>query len=321
MKQARFTGDQRIEIAEGPEPSPGPAEVLVDVERCALCGSDFKIYKAGWPRTPGHEIVGRVRKPGHRLDGRRCAVYIPVWCGTCAECRRGDTHLCSSERPLVGWGTPGGYAERLAVPEQCLLPVADDVPADLAPLLLDAIGTTGHGIRLARRVTGIAEALVIGAGPIGLGALLVLAAMGAAKLRCAEPRPYRMQKAIEFGARAWDPSEKTRFALVIEASGSRGGRQAALEATAPGGACVFLGESTDSWSIEENREIKLKDFFLIRSFYFPISEYSENERMLVAHQDSFRRLVDAEAPLAALPALFAAFYRGESVKPMMVNAG
>ncbi len=321
MKQARFSGNQRIEITDGPEPSPGPGEVLLEVERCALCGSDFKIYKAGWPRTPGHEIVGRVRQPGHRLDGRRCAVYIPVWCGRCAQCRRGNTHICEAERLLIGWGTPGGYAERLAVPETCLLPVADDVPADLAPLLLDAIGTTGHGIRLARRVTGIEEALVIGAGPIGLGAVLVLQAMGASRLHCAEPRPYRLGKAVEFGALAWDPSEKTRFDLVIEASGSRAGRQAALEATAPGGASVFLGESTDAWSIEENREIKLKDFFLVRSFYFPIAEYHENERMLVAHQDAFRRLVDAESSLDALPELFAAFHRGESLKPMMVNAG
>lgn len=321
MKQARFPGGNRIEILDGPDPSPSAGEVMVEVERCALCGSDFKVYKNGHPRIPGHEVVGHVRQRGHRLDGRRVAVYIPIWCGHCQQCERGNTHCCETQRLLVGWGTDGGYAERLAVPEQCLLPVSDEVPADLAPLLLDAIGTSGHGIRLASRVTGIEDSLVIGAGPIGLGAVLVLQAMGASRIHCAELKEYRMRKAVEFGAVAFDPADKRRFDLVIEASGSAPGRQMALEATAPGGACVFLGESTEPWNIEENREIKLKDFFLIRSFYFPIGEYVENEKLLIANQDSFRRLVDAQAPLDDLPALFAAFHRGDSLKPMMVNGG
>jgi L-iditol 2-dehydrogenase len=320
MRQARFVGDNRIEIIEGPMPAPQPGELLVEVERCALCGSDFKIYGTGWPRTPGHEVVGHVRSPGHALDGRRVAVYIPGWCGQCAECRRGNTQCCETRPPLVGWGTPGGYAEWLAAPAQCLLPVADEVPPVLAPLLLDAIGTTGHGIRLARRVSGLGQCLVIGAGPIGLGAVLVLKAMGAGRIAAAEPNPYRLGKAVEFGAEALTADEHRRFELVIEASGSRAGRQQALEAAAPGGAVVFLGESTAHWDIEENREVKLKDFFLIRSFYFPIAEFAENQKLLIANQDSFRRMVDAEAPLAGLPDLFAAFHRGESLKPMMVNS-
>ena len=149
--------------------------------------------------------------------------------------------------------------------------------------------------------------------------MLVLQAIGARRIQCAELKPYRLQKAVEFGAVAFDTGARHRFELVIEASGSQPGRQQALEATLPGGACVFLGESTANWDIQENREVKLKDFYLIRSFYFPISEYAENERLLVAHQESFRRLVDAEAPLDGLPGLFAAFHRGESLKPMMVN--
>jgi len=318
MKQAKFLGGNTIEIVDGPIPVPASGEVLVEVERCALCGSDFKVYKSGWPRTPGHEVVGHVRCPGHTLDGRRVALYIPAWCGCCEQCRRGNTQCCEMKPPNLGWGTPGGYAEWLMAPTQCLLPVADDVPPKLAPLLLDVIGTTGHGIRLARRVTGIGNCLVIGAGPIGIGAVLMLQVLGADRIQCAELKPYRLQKAMEFGATQFDASRSHRFELVIEASGSRLGRQQALEATLPGGACVFLGESTDNWDIEENREVKLKDFFLIRSFYFPIGEFVENERLLVANKEAFGRMVDDEAPLEELPGLFAAFYRGEKVKPMMI---
>jgi threonine dehydrogenase-like Zn-dependent dehydrogenase len=319
VKQAFFRGGSIIEVVNGPEPVVGPGEVLIEVERCALCGSDLSIYKSGHPRIPGHEIVGFVRQEGHRLNGKRVGVYIPVWCGHCEECTRGNTHCCETQRILVGWSTNGGYAEGLSVPEQCLLPISEQIPADLAPLLLDAIGTTSHGIRLAKKVTTLDRCLIIGAGPIGLGSILVLQAMGGREIHCAEINAFRLQKAIEFGAAPLTADEARRFDVVIEASGSEPGRQKALELTRPGGACVFLGESNAQWKIVENRELQLKDFFLIRSFYFPIADFAENEQMLLQHAVSFRRLVDAEATIDDLPNLFAAFARGEHLKPMMIS--
>ncbi len=57
-------------------PDVGPGEVLVRVSRTALCGSDFKLWHKGAEFTAGHEIFGVVEQPGHRLHGRRCAIYI-----------------------------------------------------------------------------------------------------------------------------------------------------------------------------------------------------------------------------------------------------
>ena len=94
----------------------------------------------------------------------------------------------------------GGYAERLAVPERCLLPLPDDVPNRLAPLLLDTIGTTAHGIRLARRIVEPGTALVLGAGPIGLGAIIVLARIGFGPIHVVEPVSYRAAFATSLGA-------------------------------------------------------------------------------------------------------------------------
>lgn len=319
MRQARFAGNGEILIEDGPEPRPQEGEVLLRVERCALCGSDFKIYRSGHPRAPGHEIVGIVEAPGHRLHGRRCAVYIPVFCGDCAECRRGTTQCCTTRRELVGWSRPGGYAAALAVPEQCLLPVPDDLPPRLAPLVLDTVGTTAHGLRLALRVVRPRRMLVLGAGPIGLGAILVGQAMGVETVHCVEPRAYRADKAASFGAVVNGAADE-RFELVIEASGANAARQSALERTAPLGACVFLGESTAPWAIDENVEVKLKDFFLIRSFYFPVGEYADNLELLAADAERFGSLIDEEADLDGLPAMFAAFARGERLKPMLALA-
>jgi threonine dehydrogenase-like Zn-dependent dehydrogenase len=317
MRQVRFPGNDRVLLENGPEPRPGPGEVIVRVERCALCGSDFKIYHGGHPTAPGHEVAGIVDAPGHALHGRRVAVYIPIFCGACAQCRKGLTHCCETARRLVGWTTPGGYAEALAVPEQCLLPIPGDVPADLAPLVLDTVGTTAHGLRLALRVVQPTEMVVFGAGPIGLGAILVAQSMGIRDIACIEPRAYRAEKAAAFGATVIDPSAARRFELVVEASGNMQARQRALELIAPQGACVFIGESTAPWEIDENIEIKLKDFFLIRSFYFPIADHEPNLKILRDDQERFRSLIDEESGLDGFADMFAAFARGERLKPML----
>ena len=85
--------------------------------------------------------------------------------------------MCLEISSLIGWNRPGGYAEYLPVPENCLLPVPDDIEDSLAPLLLDTIGTSAHAVRFVSRVVPPQEAgpvLVTGAGPVGLGVILAL---------------------------------------------------------------------------------------------------------------------------------------------------
>lgn len=318
IEAARFLGDGRIAVESIATPVPAPGEVLLRVSACALCGSDLRPLRQGWPVTPGHEILGVVEAAGHALHGRRALVYIPTFCGGCAQCSAGDTHLCPTAE-LVGWQRAGGYAEALAVPEQCLIPVPDDIPDRLAPLLLDTIGTAAHGVRQAMRLVPPAPALVIGAGPIGLGALLVLRGLGFAPLAVVEPAEYRAGFAASLGAERLDAAAAAarRFALVVEAAGKDPARQLALEAVAPHGVVVQLGES-DRWSIAETRAIRRKDFFLVRSFYFPIGDVAANLVLLRDAVPDYTRLVDATAPLGGLEALFAAFARGERLKPLLV---
>lgn len=314
MKAARFLGEGRIAIEERAAPALPAGHVRLDVLACALCGSELRVWKNGWPVTPGHELVGRVNHPGHALHGRRALAYIPVWCGRCAPCARGDTQLCENMGDLVGWQTDGGYADSTIVPEQCLLPVPDDIPTELAPLLLDTIGTPAHGIRLAKKLVSAGPVAITGAGPIGLGAVLAAQKLGFPEVHVAELRANRLEAAIRLGAAALPADAGARFPLVLESSGADAGRQRALELTAPGGVCVFLGES-DRWSIEENRALRRKDFWIARSFYFPLREYEDNLALLRADRERYASLVDARAPLAGLEALFAQFARGERLKP------
>ena len=316
MLQARFLGEQRIEIARGAPPDVGPGELLVRVLRCALCGSDNRLYRAGAAHVPGHEIVGVVDAPGHARHGERVLVYIPVHCGGCASCRRGDTHQCPNITDLVGWQRPGGFAEALAVPERNLIGLPGDVPTDLAPLLLDTIGTSAHAIRLARRVVTGGRALVFGAGPLGLGLILALQRLGFPEIACVEPVEKRRTIAEAFGAEPMAPGAVAgQFSAVFEASGHHDARAEALLAVAPFGVAVFLGESDRPWTIVEAKPIRRKDFFALRSFYFPLSEFAANVDLLRADAERYATLVDRRFGLDALPAAYEAFVRGELLKP------
>lgn len=321
MRAAKFHGEGRIEIVDAAEPQPQVGEVVVRVAACALCGSDLRPWRRGWPVTSGHEIAGRIDQPSHPRHGERVVVYIPIFCGRCEECRAGRTHLCRESRELVGWQRPGGYAERLAVPERCLLTVPDDVPDRLAPLLLDTIGTTAHGLRLARRIVEGGRALVLGAGPIGLGAIIVLARMGFGPIDVVDPAAYRAAFAASLGARPTTPEAAAgaRYRIVVEATGKDAARQVALEAVGTEGAILQLGES-DAWALTETRSIRLKDFFLVRSFYFPIADYGPNLELFRADRDKYERLVDDVADLDGLGELFASFARGEKLKPLLTPA-
>ena len=321
MRHAKFIGNGRIEIVESAWPVAAAGEVLLRVMACSLCGSDLRPLRNGWPVTPGHEIAGLVDQPGHRLHGKRCLVYIPVWCGQCAMCAAGHTQLCENATDLVGWQRAGGYAEALAVPEQCLLPVPDDVPTHLAPLLLDTIGTAAHGVRLSRGLVPAGRALILGAGPIGLGALLVLQHFGYQPIEVFDPNAYRRRVAGELGGVALDNLDgRGRYSLVLECSGRDAARQSALELVAALGAVIQLGEA-DAWQVNETKAIRRKDFYYVRSFYFPLSEYEMNIGLLRADRARYERLVDARVPLDGLQELFAQFGRGERLKPQLSLAG
>ena len=317
MRHARFLGEGRISIENAAWPQVPAGEVLLRVAACSLCGSDLRPLRNGWPVTPGHEIAGRVDQPGHRLHGTRCLVYIPVWCGRCATCTAGQTQLCENATDLVGWQRAGGYAEALAVPEQCLLPVPDDVPDHLAPLLLDTIGTAAHGVRLSQKLVPAGRALILGAGPIGLGALLVLQHFGYAPIDVFDPNEYRRGVAAELGGVGLMSVDGLgRYPMVLECSGRDAARQAALELVAARGAVIQLGEA-DAWNVTETKAIRRKDFYYVRSFYFPVSEYPENIELLRADRARYERLVDARVPLDGLQDLFAQFARGERLKPQL----
>jgi threonine dehydrogenase-like Zn-dependent dehydrogenase len=321
MGAAVFHGNERITIERVRIPDVDAGEVLLRVSRTALCGSDFKLWHKGAEFTAGHEIFGVVEQPGHRMHGRRCAVYIPLHCDACAACRRGDTQMCLEVSSLIGWNRPGGYAEYLPVPENCLLPVPDDIEDSLAPLLLDTIGTSAHAVRFVSRVVPAQEAgpvLVTGAGPVGLGVILALRDAGYREIHVSDPNSERMKIAQAFGAHARPVGDSSRrFALIMECSGAHAARNLGIELVLPRGALVLVGENAAPWTIEEGKVFRRKDFYMIRTFYFPLADFEPNIALLRRCKDQYRVLVDGEFGLEELPRNFARFAEGKLIKPVL----
>ena len=152
---------------------PSDGQVLVRVDECGLCGSDVKLFSGKHPvvKPPmvlGHEFHGVVEARGPDADGpepgERVAVFPPIGCGRCYNCRRGQPHLCP-QMSFVGGEHQGGLSEVVAVPAANAVPMLPGVPADLRVL----VEPLAVGVHAAARAGAVPEdkVLVIGAGPIG----------------------------------------------------------------------------------------------------------------------------------------------------------
>lgn len=323
MLAARFTGNQVIAMGEEPMPVLRPDEVLMRVAWCGLCGSDKRPWRDGFALIPGHEVSGIV-VDANGTDvpvGLRAVAYLNVFCGECRYCLIGETNRCRNSQGLLGWSSPweGGYAEYMAVPARDILPVDDAIGLDVAVLLLDTIGTAWHGLRLAD-ATSARCALVIGCGPLGLGAVAGLQAFGVPEIYACDPADFRREAAADFGATGVLPDEVSGIPdldLVVEAVGTGPTIMQSIRAVAPGGRVVMLGEAWQPWQFEPSAETMLKDYSLIRSWYFPISEYAENQQMLLDGRVDASLLISHLFPLAELPAAFDLFVSGASRKVLV----
>jgi (R,R)-butanediol dehydrogenase/meso-butanediol dehydrogenase/diacetyl reductase len=205
--------DVRIDEVPVP-PHPGPGQVLVEVLRCGLCGTDRRTYErapSAHPERPhpltghsgpvilGHEIAGRIVTCGPDVPrtlepGMRVAVN-PMWaCGTCASCRRGEQQICETFG-CSGLTANGGLAYQMIAPAAGMAPVPDGVSDDEAamaePLAVAVHAVLRSGLRPNDRV------VVAGLGPIGACVALTARALGASEVLVAARSEQRRRLAAE----------------------------------------------------------------------------------------------------------------------------
>ncbi|MEV0383182.1 alcohol dehydrogenase catalytic domain-containing protein [Nonomuraea sp. NPDC050643] len=254
-------GEMRVETR--PLAEPRPYEAVVRVVYGGICGSDLHYWREGRvgesvlraPMVLGHEVVGVVAEPAADGSGppagARVAVHPSRVCGRCAHCLREEQNLCDDLRYLGSAArsphTDGGFAERLVVPANRLVPIPDGLDlrtAALAEPASVALHGLGRVLQAGRRVEG-ADVLVVGAGPIGLLSAALARAEGAATVTAADLHDAPLRQALRVGAthivRADGDAAVPPADVAIESSGSAAGLATALQALRRGGILVAVG--------------------------------------------------------------------------------
>ncbi|NLT06444.1 MAG: alcohol dehydrogenase catalytic domain-containing protein [Solirubrobacterales bacterium] len=236
MRAVTFQGIGEVRVEERPEPEVStPTDAVVRIAAAGVCGSDLHIYhgrvavEQGF--TIGHEFVGEVVATGAGVErvavGDRVLGCYCTACGNCFFCRRGDFHKCDAGR-VFGHGEvlgslQGAQAEAVLVPnaDLTLRRVPDGMPDDVALFAGDVMGTGFHAVESAGVEAGDTVA-VLGLGPVGLCAVQVARARGAAHVVAVDSVPERLELARAFGATPVHLTEEDPRAAVKAVTEGRG---------------------------------------------------------------------------------------------------
>ena len=193
MKTIVLEEPERLTAVESEEPgAPAAGEVLVAVRRVAVCGTDLHAFLGDqtfftYPRILGHELAVEVLEIGAGVSnvapGDVCAVEPYLDCGGCVACRAGRPNCCASLR-VLGVHVDGGLRERMRVPARKLHP-SKKLGLD-ALALVEMLSVGAHAVGRATLESG-SRALVIGAGPIGLGVMAFARLAGAEVIALTAP--------------------------------------------------------------------------------------------------------------------------------------
>mgnify|MGYP001816919716 FL=1 len=190
------------------KPRVGHNDVLIRVNRTAICGTDIHIFKwDDWaeatipvPMAVGHEFSGEIVDMGIEVKGYevgdRVSAEGHITCGYCRNCRAGRRHLCMNTVG-VGVNRPGAFAEYIAVPAFNVFKLPDAITDDMAAIL-DPLGNATH-TALSFDLVG-EDVLITGAGPIGIMAVAIARYAGARHVVITDVNDYRLALAREMGA-------------------------------------------------------------------------------------------------------------------------
>jgi threonine 3-dehydrogenase len=243
-------------------PRIGARDVLIAVTHAGICGTDRHIYEwDAWSRsrvlvgiTTGHEFVGRVAAVGDAVRrttvGQRVSAEGHIGCGVCQPCRTGNGHICEKV-DILGIDCDGCFAQYVSVPEENIWPVHPDIPDHIAAVF-DPLGNAMHTV-MAAGVSG-RSVLITGAGIIGLMAVTIARAAGAAKILVTDINPRRLELARQLGADETYPANDDRWPaearrvthnqgpeVLLEMSGHPTAIKQGFTALRNGGTAALLG--------------------------------------------------------------------------------
>jgi L-iditol 2-dehydrogenase len=340
MKAAVYHGPRDVRVEEVPTPRPGPGEVLLRVLRCAVCGTDKRIYLHGQknvvpPAITGHEIVGIIEELGEGAPelpvGARCIVVTAVGCGKCVYCSRQQYNLCEDFKAL-GYDYRGGFAEFTVVPAQAVrqgnvIPIPDDMDPDRASLV-EPLSCCLNGQEYLDPKPG-ERALVFGAGPIGLMHAGILTGRGCSPVVVADVSAERLAYVKEFGigrpvlTADGDPVERIlsesggqRFDVIVTACSVKSVQDAALRlARKRARVSFFAGIPKDDPVLPvDTNHLHYNEISVFGAFASTVRHYHQALEMVSRDDLPWDRFVSHRFGLAEITRAFEVIAAGEGIK-------
>lgn len=252
MRAILFNDQNKLSITEVPDPHPEAHEVVVEIHASGICHTDIEVLRGNYgtsafPVVPGHEYAGVIIEVGKQVEhlqiGDRVVVDPNLECGNCRPCKRGWAHLCEN---LGAYGVTqdGGFAEKSLVQAAAVHPIGD-MPFHIAALA-EPMGCVLNGLSAAR-VKEAQNALIFGAGPMGLLLAIGLSVEGVDEITIVDIDKDRLALAESFGFHAlaaggvnldvWHQNAD----LVADATGVPTVAEKLIQYVANGGVGLFFG--------------------------------------------------------------------------------
>lgn len=299
-------------------PIPGEGETLIKIKSVGICGTDIHAWGGNqpffsYPRVLGHEICGEVVDTGKNVHqfkkGQQVAVIPYVACQQCPACKSGRTNCCE-KISVIGVHQDGGFSEYLAVPATNVL-LAEGIDPQAAALI-EPYAISAHAVRRAKVLQG-EQVLVVGAGPIGLGAAAIAKADGAHVVVADTSAARREHVIAHLNLSVVDPSDEDFEAQlraefggslaekVIDATGNQHAMNNTINLIRHGGSIVFVGLFKGDLQFSDpdfhkkettmmgSRNATPEDFAKVGRL---MSEGKLTAEMMLTHRYSFSTLAD-----------------------------
>jgi threonine dehydrogenase-like Zn-dependent dehydrogenase len=318
LRGVTFLGDRKLQLMEFADPTPGPADVVLEIKASGMCGSDLRFYRASGetgslglgkvsgPVIAGHEPCGVVAAVGSAVDprtarlGARVMVHHYAGCGCCTHCRTGWSQMCVNGSTVYGVTGHGAHAPYMKVPAYTLVALPDEIDFATGAAISCGTGTAYQALRRLRLAGGDTIA-VVGQGPVGLSATQLAVAMGA-RVIALDVSQERLERAKEFGADALiDPSRDDAVAAIkaltrgagadfgLDTSGAAAGRLIAVRGTRAWGTTCFVGEGGNV-TLEVSPDMLRKQLTIIGSWTFSTAVQADCARFVAEQNIAVDRL-------------------------------
>ena len=322
MKAAVIKGAKKLEIKEIDEIEKDGKNVLIDVIKTGICGSDLHYFVAGEPKglVMGHEFVGKVVDPGVRKDlkvGDRVTALPISPCGICPACRSGNVQYCEktwAEAVGLSLDNPGGFTPRIKVRGDMVMKLPDDV-SDEEAAMVEPTAVALHAIHLADIKVGD-RVLIIGSGIIGMLSAMFAGMEGASCVAISETNTTRGNKAVKLGVadKCYDAKdtkmlEKMRidtvngFDVVIECCGNSPAVSSALMAVRPGGTVVLVGVSLGTVTMPSIAAVT-KELTIKGAIAYDVEEFETCIDLMATKKIDVLKFLDQIIPLSKIQDAF-----------------